>query len=378
MNRLCKNVLRNFFVLIPGLFGMGGCGEGERTCGSEHFLMHIPSHLSDLSMDTAEELLAHLESVFRYHLGRGFDPLPPDDGYGGDDSQDVFLIREGGYGKPSRLEVPFGGANGSLYDKAIAAHELHHVFQYVTLEGNSTMSRWLNESTAQWMGVAPFLQKPEDVPVENGLLQYLVSDVDEIYVRYPEKGLLEDGPNFDPGHPGYDRWILWHYLDSIDRAILLKVYQKLAGTGGDMFVGLDEALLEITGSGLADHLLMMAAWSLRFQVLSGMQFVSRDVSVGEEMEAEDVECLGYTVARINPHVGHVGAKVLGEHAVGVAIVCVDQEGSTTVETAEGPGVAEAIADLPPEATSFVIGANLQFGTAPCADVQSIRIVLSSQ
>ncbi len=346
------------------------CDIDDQVYESEHFVLttrvdqYVPA-------DWSVDMLDVLEEAYDYNLGRRFPDLPPDN-RGTDDRLDVAV--GGGLGSLAKFEIQY--SDSIARDKLVAAHEIHHVFQEAVFGDSPVLlERWLSESAAQWMGIATWLPSINDVPTDEASVGYLKVVPD--YLSKPEDGLLRDSGNFDPDHPGYSRWILWHYVDSFDTGALLAIYETLAAGYEGGFTGLEHALLTVTGAGFADHLLPMAAAAIRFQELAGFDLVDRRLDVDDEVKVLSVECLGYAAARVDQPSAQVRASVVGSGPVGVIIVQLGSVGALMTYQAKGDGEAELTANLDPQLATFVIGANLTVAQVPCDEATDLTIRVDS-
>ena len=141
----------------------------EQTSGTTHFLIHYTEGGADAidatdtdpqngSPDLIDDFAEGLEAMWSHATGVGWTAPPMDDGSGGDGRLDVYVrvIATRGY---SHAEAAPGGTStwielapddrslGRVAARSVAAHEVHHAFQFAL---TTTLDAWIYEATATY------------------------------------------------------------------------------------------------------------------------------------------------------------------------------------------------------------------------------------
>lgn len=151
----------------------------EQTTGTTHFLIHYTAGGADAidttdsdpqngTPDLIDDFAEGLEAMWTHATDAGWSAPPLDDGTGGDGRLDVYVhvIATRGYSHPESAPggtstwielAPDDRSLGRVAARSVAAHEVHHAFQFAL---STTLDAWIYEATATYEQYALY-DRPE-------------------------------------------------------------------------------------------------------------------------------------------------------------------------------------------------------------------------
>src|SRR5262249_52355365 len=142
----------------------------EQISGTTHFAIHFTSSGVDAvdatdsdpqngTPDLIDDFAQGLEAMWMRATGAGWTAPPPDDGSGGDARLDVYVRAISARGFTHPEAAPGGGTTswielapsdrqlGRVAARSVAAHEVHHAFQFAL---TTSLDAWIYEATATY------------------------------------------------------------------------------------------------------------------------------------------------------------------------------------------------------------------------------------
>ena len=239
----------------------------EQTSGTQHFLIHYTAGGADAidptdtdpqngTPDLIDDFAAGLEAMWARATAAGWTAPPNDDGSGGDGRLDVYVhvIATRGY---SHAEAAPGGTStwielspdvrqlGGVAARSVAAHEVHHAFQFAL---STALDDWIYEATATYEQYALY-DAPELLLARDSLWNERLTGAARSWDE--TDGLFE--------YAGMT-WIKFIVDGGGGEATLAAAWRKMA-QHGDVRMGLDEALAVPFPGGLVEAFGHYAAWN---------------------------------------------------------------------------------------------------------------------
>jgi hypothetical protein len=238
----------------------------EQTSGTTHFLIHYTESGADSidatdtdpqngTPDLIDDFAQGLEAMWAHATGAGWTAPPNDDGSGGDGRLDVYVrvIATRGYshaeaapgGTSTWIELaPGDRALGRVAARSVAAHEVHHAFQFAL---TTALDAWIYEATATYEQYALYDQ-PDLLLARDALwnerLVGAARSWDETDGLFEYSGMT---------------WIKF-IVDGGGEPMLASAWQKMAQQS-DVRMGLDGALTAHFPGGLVEAFGHYVAWN---------------------------------------------------------------------------------------------------------------------
>ncbi len=218
--------------------------------------------------DYVETVAATLERAWELETGElGYNPPPRDNGTGGGEEYDVYLIQlgsGGAYGftypeasgntSQSYLELDNDYAD-PIYTQtrgldalhATVAHEFFHAIQFGYYQGRDGI--WWQEASSTWMEEVAY-------PEVNDYLQYLSG-----FLRQPEKS-LDSGSSFSSDYHIYGAALFAHFLDRRhERQLIRAIWEELGRRASAGLEHFDQVIRQTVPGGLGAAMSEFAVWN---------------------------------------------------------------------------------------------------------------------